>query len=323
MADLHVSFAKIIDGPDFRVKTCRCTNVRDSATQVLQWMSTFPLESQKFEKQLIDKLKPLWKIIQSKSSFSEKEKMWKEFHSLRLSEDLLSIWSNFLYPQILRTPADPIMIQFVTQDIFERYIQSPAQSPSTEQAIVEKPTNEELNALRYAAGYVLRSVTSKYKGTKKSSRDEVLGALGEMEADICDDDDDNDDDKATEWVTKLDRGRLVKVSDVFYSLILAIEMKVRMWFNKTTLSEVSKTTSQVLPKNELISASLQDHDVQFYWCLMTVDLTEEVSQELLCEIIQLWVTIRGFSFTNSWLEMYRTNKAPKSKGLRKELKRQS
>ena len=54
----------------------------------------------------------------------------------------------------------------------------------------------------------------------------------------------------------------------------------------------------------------------------SIDNGQEVSQELLySEIATLWVTIGGFSFTNTWLEQYHTSKQYKAKGLRKELKR--
>ena len=95
---------------------------------------------------------------QAKCSFAKREKMWSKYHSFRISENFVKVWSEFLYPAILDVPADKIMAQFVTQDLFEMIIKEhvPFKAtavPSEEQNKLQ-PTTEELNALRYAAGYM-------------------------------------------------------------------------------------------------------------------------------------------------------------------------
>ena len=56
---------------------------------------------------------------------------------------------------------------------------------------------------------------------------------------------------------------------------------------------------------EVTKAVTNDDEVQFKWTLLStaIDLEEE-AQELLEEIVQLWVTVRGFSITASWMETY-------------------
>ena len=69
-----------------------------------------------------------------------------------------------------------------------------------------------------------------------------------------------------------------------------------------------------------------DELVQFYWTLLSVDIeSEEEAVKLLKEVIGLWLTIREFSIAGTLIEQYReANKSvsTKSKGLRKELKKQ-
>ena len=59
--------------------------------------------------------------------------------------------------------------------------------------------------------------------------------------------------------------------------------------------------------------------------MVTCDLDDEdLSVELLQHIIELWVTIRGFSAAGAWLEHYKQNIQSGTKGecgLRKGLKR--
>ena len=52
-------------------------------------------------------------------------------------------------------------------------------------------------------------------------------------------------------------------------------------------------------KKEIIDEVTSDSNMQLYWSMIAVDLDEDVRQEVLVEIIQLWLTIRGFS-TAAW-----------------------
>jgi len=63
-----------------------------------------------------------------------------------------------------------------------------------------------------------------------------------------------------------------------------------------------------------------DDDVLFNWTLITGDETEK--EDVLLEIIKLWITTRGFSFAKSVMEQYRAEskkRMAKSKGLRTRL----
>jgi len=51
-------------------------------------------------------------------------------------------------------------------------------------------------------------------------------------------------------------------------------------------------------KQSLVCDVMEDEDVQFCWTMIAVDIDrEEDAQELLQNIVELWLTIRGFSTT--------------------------
>ena len=61
-------------------------------------------------------------------------------------------------------------------------------------------------------------------------------------------------------------------------------------------------------------------DVLFNWTMITGGKTN--NEEMLHEIIKLWITTRGFSFAKSIMEKYRSSskkRTAKSKGLRTKL----
>ena len=61
-------------------------------------------------------------------------------------------------------------------------------------------------------------------------------------------------------------------------------------------------------KAKLIANLKSSEDVQFFWCIATADFDvegEEIHDELLLKIIELFVTVRGFAFASAWVEKYK------------------
>ena len=50
---------------------------------------------------------------------------------------------------------------------------------------------------------------------------------------------------------------------------------------------------------------LGDDDIQFHWSVISVDLDRHVGEQLLQEIVQLWLTIRRFSTAGAFVEQYK------------------
>ena len=74
------------------------------------------------------------------------------------------------------------------------------------------------------------------------------------------------------------------------------------------------------PEN-IVCVIKEDIDVRSTWEAISEDFGER-EEVLLNDIVSLYVTLRGFSYTKSWMEMYKQEtKATlqKSKGLRKKI----
>ena len=120
-----------------------------------------------------------------------------------------------------------------------------------------------------------------------------------------------------DWTDLVDRGGLKHVSDTVYMMFYEMEMEVRSHIRDNCASEV-KTV-----KNEVTQAMKQNEDVLFYWSIVSANWkSEEASAVLLDMIMEVWVTMRGFSYAGAFIEQYKQkNKkcTQKSKGLRKTL----
>ena len=120
-----------------------------------------------------------------------------------------------------------------------------------------------------------------------------------------------------QWVDLVDRGGLVHVKEETYMLFCAMELEVREHF------QLQKTTKLAEGYKEHIEKCvLQNEEILFQWCMLTVDVDDTDGAVVLGMLIKFWITIRGFSFTGAWLELYKQRKKKtlqKSKALRKDI----
>ena len=76
-------------------------------------------------------------------------------------------------------------------------------------------------------------------------------------------------------------------------------------------------------KDGVCKAITDNDDILFHWCMLTCDVDDESANVVLTMLINLWITIRGFSFTNGWLEQYKQSRKKylqRSKALRKDFR---
>ena len=59
---------------------------------------------------------------------------------------------------------------------------------------------------------------------------------------------------------------------------------------------------QIIKKEDVIEDVVHNDDVLFSWTAVSSDLDDEdLAKELLQHIVELWVTIRGFSAAGTWM----------------------
>ena len=65
------------------------------------------------------------------------------------------------------------------------------------------------------------------------------------------------------------------------------------------------STHHGIDKEKVVSSMHKDGEIRLLWDVMVMELEEEEDQALLKRIIQLWLTIRGFSYASAILEDYK------------------
>ncbi len=234
-------------------------------------------------------------------------------HRTRTSPEFLAVWEH-LMSLTLQKVASPIFYQYVTDVLFKELVkrQHPLPSSASQDVQPLPPLNyQEHNALRYAAGYVIRNLRQRLERGSYPLMEELVLCLEEM----CEDDE--DDDCSADWTKCIDRGGLKLVNSRSYHFFHALETVVRRYFRLSSVQSISDGI-----KAEMVEAVVTDEDVLLFWSIVSAEWEEEEEKALLTMIVKLWITIRGFSFAKSFLELYKqANKktVQKSKGLRKQL----
>ena len=162
----------------------------------------------------------------------------------------------------------------------------------------------EENAIYYAAGYVVRKVMKKYHEADNDMGAALVstlhGMIGENASSIeCTA---SYSDYVKMWTKKNDRGGLIHVSNDTFRFFCGIE--------KVTFELIKNGST----KENVIGQVMGNESVIFSWEIITHELKESWSNQLLREIVTQWFIIRGFSYSSMLLEKYKTGCKKNIKG---------
>ena len=314
MALLKQALCEVVDGSIPKISSPLAAASCKAAEDLIAWIATDAnsARAELFTTSVIGLLDNAFQQAVPVQSRAAREKMWAASHSIRVSEEFVSLWKVFL--QGSGSNAKPILYQTVTDKLFEKRIQFHCciapHGPETEYD--GNFTYEEESAVRYAAGCVLRATRKKILKSAHPKKNEMIEIIDELAQSSG-----IDDDLSCNWLSLVDRGGLIHISDDLYQVFVAVELEVRNFFRIEKAHELT-------PSNEgkILQSVLSNEDVLFFWCLVSSNFSDELSKAVLNYIVQLWITIRGFSFAKSYMEIYKQNtkkNLQRSKGLRKEL----
>ena len=259
-------------------------------------------------------------------SKTKRTKLWALFHQLRTDRKgpLLTEWNHLLIDLGIEV-YDPICMQSVYERLFECIMKNELikNAPSTsctggsDDEVITLSTDE-LNALRYAAGFVPHSLLKRFEKRHGDKYVKFVTCLGDMAVAG----DGSDVLSYTEkWFDLVNRGGLFPLNDTSFSFFISIEKVIKAVLEKHIMLN-SGSDKESFKKN-VHDVVMIDDDVQFYWCLLSQDIDDsEQSQELLLEVVKLWVTTRGFSIVALWIETYKQQQKKtlqKSISLRKSI----
>ena len=173
--------------------------------------------------------------------------------------------------------------------------------------------NEEANVIRSAVGYTLRPMKKKLGISAHRLKQEIVECIMDL---LVEEEDTKEEEVAAEWVRAVDGGGLWQIKLGTFFLFCAIAEELHSYLKFSRVKEISDGA-----KMEIVRAIISNDDVAFYWSMLCTGAGDEEKDELLSQIVDLRVTIRGFSFARSWMEMFKQARGEPqhAKALRKDL----
>lgn len=221
----------------------------NTAEKLIAWMPGHQDEVSKFETALVKSLCTCM-TARAKSQKTRREKMWSSYHGLRSSISYRDHWKTFL--QSCTSEISPIFIQYVGNFVFKELVRihHPV-AESTQSDPIKCLTYEEINALRYAAGYIPRALKKKLSKSRHPLKEDIQLCILDLL-----DDGDEDDNESQDWLQLIDRGGLTRVNSITFEVFVAMEYELRQHIRQGQM-----------PNLEHIIASISENeDVLFLWC---------------------------------------------------------
>ena len=294
----------MLEDETFQFDSKAAKDARGSTVLLLAWIKDAKHE------ELVTKF-----LLQLKNSFDEsllclnpvsvnRYKPWKKLFVLRSSEQFAGRWKTFLINA--HAIPTPTLYQHLTTLMFHEEVQKRIVSASA-------LTDGERNALRYTAGYICRHLLQQLKRCSHEQNEELILCL--MKLTTHKDPDAFNTDEG--WTLRVDRGGLWYVQNTTNSLFVAIEEEIR--------KSLKCLETGSCHKSDIIKSVVASKEVEFYWIISQADFDvgdEETYQVLLYKTVELYLTVRGYSFASNLVEKHKqlTSKGTKkSKAFRREL----
>ena len=228
----------------------------------------------KFSVELLRYLQEKVKFVscECKSNNLKREKLWSTFHELRMKGILPSLWKE-LVGSLKMNIDDPLLEQSLYQEVFEmcvhEYFTSSSSSNNDSAQSCEATsilTEDELNVLRYACGYVARALLKRYEQRSGEVNSQYVACLSEMAVDG-----EGDDvlSYTKTWFEKINRGGLYPLNEKAFIFFTEIEKQVRVHLPQHV---IKSTSDQDMFKRTVHDQILSNDDVQFYWTLLSQDI---------------------------------------------------
>ena len=105
--------------------------------------------------------------------------MWRKYHKLTSSDEFRDEWVTFL--RGINLDASPIFYQFVSDKLMDYLVQYHYPLPDNEQEHhAHNLDYEEVNAIRYIAGYVIKNLLTKVGRSSCTNKEEIKLCLQEL-----------------------------------------------------------------------------------------------------------------------------------------------
>ena len=234
--------------PEYMGKSINCRRIKAALELLCVSLASNKTKANvvSFSDHLVSKHRSIGAVLvggKGKKSISARRlKMWKLFHSYTTSSLYKQEWILFLDSLRLIEIPFAVISQHVASVLLKKMIAKLVPQRESDVADSELSIDED-QAVRYTSGYVVRSLKGKLSRMPDSEKYiEVLNTMYNVEDDV---DADNFMEYTKEWIAKVDRGGLYKVSDETFLLFKAMELTIRKFLQGKEIN-ITTATDEIL-----------------------------------------------------------------------------
>ena len=173
---LRMAVVELLQDDGFNIPTLPATTAVRCAKEFLEWLSVNPESAVVFEYNLVHLLRGCFRTYRSVQV--GREKMWESFYKLTSSDSFGDMWKRLLIANNIEPT--PIFYQYITDTIMNTIIKEKFPVKLAAAKEIKSLDYEELNAVRYVAGYVIRALTKKLLRSAHPLKEEMVDCLDEM-----------------------------------------------------------------------------------------------------------------------------------------------
>lgn len=303
---------------DFEINSSVAIAAQQIARTFIEWSKRTENKAKfkRFSDEVIQSLETVFTgtVKSNKATIINRDKLWRNFFLLRSSTSYRKLWEDYLEPILSEKSSSALFYQHVTGELFKQLVKSHFQVENNSKHTASL-SDQEGNALRYAAGYVCRHLRKKIENSTHNLKEELIICLMTLVKGVQYPEGTGTNEQ---WTDSLDRGGLWHVRENTYYFFCTLEEETQIQLQQLAQSAFAA-------RKRMIEAIVSSEDVQFYWLIVSADFEvndDEVQSILLTMITELYLTMRGFSFANNWVEKFKQatkRSTQKSKSLRREL----
>ena len=233
---LKSSIKDIIRDDSFHLPVEPAVTVLRNAQELLQKHEEHSALFQQIEGNLMKELGPCFASANKEISFKNKHSnMCRNYHTIRCSSNFKLMWVQFFNNIGIANP-EPYLYQEITDRIFDNLVKDTYPVLEKDPATSSQSTAityADANVIRFAAGYVCRSLKEKVESSQQNSH------LIRCFNNLIDDNPQHEGSLTTDWITLIDRGGLCHVKETTFLLFNAVEEETREHFKTSQVTNIT------------------------------------------------------------------------------------
>ena len=231
----------------------------------------------------------------------KREQLWARYYRFVTSDEFNSIWHEILSSTGSQMESECLAF-YITDQMFRNLLYKlfPTFGESTSELGPIDLTDDELHALGYVGGWLLRSEVKKIERLNHPRKEDLIEALLSFKENSEDTATNEDERIVPEWTKVINRGGLYVCNVEYFDFLCAVETVVKGLMHRGQEEKMKEGFATKVKK-----AVLEDEEVLFLYSILCANIDNAIMDFLLVRLVESYVAVRGHAFAAQWMELHK------------------